>query len=160
MKPLPNLELINELLSYDRNTGVFTWKKSSPRAKAGSVAGSIHKKGYRYIKIKGSNHAAHRLAWYICTGVEPEDTVDHKDRNKDNNAISNLRVASLSVQQENTLCAKGYRLVQKTPQSKPRYQVRIRVNGAVRYVGCFDTPEEARDAYIAAKIEEHSHFVA
>lgn len=55
-------ERVNELLSYDPETGVLYWKVSpSHIAKAGSEAGTFDKlSGYIRIQIKGKLYQAYR----------------------------------------------------------------------------------------------------
>ena len=78
-------ELILNRLSYNSNSGLFTWKAS------GKPAGGVHKStGYVRIKINGTYYKAHRLAWQIENG-SADLMIDHKDGDRSNNSISNLR---------------------------------------------------------------------
>ena len=88
-------ERLRGLLEYDGTTGVFHWKGTGERA------GSIQDKGYRTIEIGGRSYYAHRLAWLYTYGSWPNDELDHIDRNKDNNSISNLRDVSRSENNRN-----------------------------------------------------------
>jgi hypothetical protein len=103
-KPLPSQQELQALFEYSPNTGLFTYKvKPNFRIKIGSVAGTVKKtgkcKGYCFIKINGQLYQASRLAWLYVHGIDPGDlTVDHIDRNPSNNAIDNLRLATLSEQ--------------------------------------------------------------
>ena len=84
---------IADQLDYDSATGVFTWKING-RGKfkrAGAVAGSKRPDGYLSLCVNGKQWLAHRLAWVICYGEEPPSILDHIDRDKSNNSISNLR---------------------------------------------------------------------
>lgn len=83
-----------EQLKYDPLTGVFTWLVTRNRITQGDVAGSVSKEGYRVIRIDGEHHKAHRLAWFYVHGSWPSGIIDHKDGNKDNNKIKNLRDTS------------------------------------------------------------------
>ena len=58
------IERVNELLDYDRNTGVFRWKQSRGKAKAGDVAGHVQF-GYKKVSIDRLQIKLHRLAWFI-----------------------------------------------------------------------------------------------
>ena len=73
-------EQIKELLSYDPETGDFTWiKKLSGRANqivVGSKAGNISDQGYIRIYIGRANYRAHRLAWFFVHGEMPP-IIDH-----------------------------------------------------------------------------------
>jgi hypothetical protein len=65
-------ERLREVLDYNPETGVFTWKvRTSIRVVAGKVAGSVGKRGYLIIGVGGRNYYAHRLAWLHMTGEWP-----------------------------------------------------------------------------------------
>lgn len=84
-----------EYLSYNPDTGVFTWKKSPANViKIGSVAGTVEKEGYVRIILKGKSERAHRLAWLFTHGELPIEFIDHINRNKGDNRLVNLRLAS------------------------------------------------------------------
>jgi hypothetical protein len=92
---------LREVLEYNPITGLFYWKESrGGNAVKGSRAGCLStQSGYWDIKVGGSSYRAHRLAWQYVYGVVPS-MLDHIDRNRQNNSITNLREASRS---ENTL---------------------------------------------------------
>ena len=48
--------------------------------------------------------------------------------------------------------AKGYTLDKR----RNKYQAKIRINNKKIYLGCYDTPEEARAAYLKAKPLYHT----
>ena len=151
-----------EILHYDALSGVFTWKVPKPGMPVGSVAGATGANGYRYIAIKRKKHLAHRLAWFYVHGVWPK-IIDHLDRVKSNNRLSNLRnCASQSENHENLGPHKGSRTgvtgVSYVPgklRSRP-YQARIAKLGHNMYLGSFETLEQARDAYLSAKKVYHT----
>lgn len=106
-KPLPSQKTLHELFNYDPCSGLFTYKKKPNfRIKIGSIAGTVKKtgkcKGYCFIKVDGQLYQASRLAWMYVYGEDPgELTIDHVDHNPSNNAIDNLRLATLSQQSFN-----------------------------------------------------------
>lgn len=56
---------------------------------------SYSKKGYRRVNLSGSTQNVHRLvAKTFILNVNKEDTVNHKDFNKENNHVSNLEWVS------------------------------------------------------------------
>ena len=59
---------IEDLLSYDSETGVILWKRG-PRA--GLHAGSEQMTGDIRIPIRGKMYSAHHLAWYLGHGEWP-----------------------------------------------------------------------------------------
>lgn len=92
---------LKELLDYDPETGVFTWKIRVNNKKIRTVAGSIDKEGYCIICLDGKKHRSHRLAFLYMEGYLPENCVDHIDRNKNNNKWDNLREVSHTCNMRN-----------------------------------------------------------
>jgi hypothetical protein len=85
---------LKELLMYNPNTGIFTWKTiTSNRVKAGEIAGTMHRDGYSQIKINGKFYRAPRLAWLYVYGEWP-DKIDHINHIRNDNRINNLRSVS------------------------------------------------------------------
>lgn len=88
MKLIP--EEIREFIEYDPETGVLTWLKSCGRVKAGREAATSGDYGYKKLVFRGKSYLAHRLAWFLSTGSQPNH-IDHIDGNRSNNLINNLR---------------------------------------------------------------------
>ena len=151
-----------ELLDYDPLTGVFRWKVDRPgrgAKKAGDVAGTRREDGYLTVMIDGKRYLLHRIAWLLMTGTWPTFTVDHEDVNPSNNRWKNLREATgaqnsanRKVQTNNRLGLKGVR------ERNGRYLASISIKGKARHLGCFDTPQEASDAYAAAARKEFGDY--
>lgn len=157
-------ERVRELLSYDPDTGVFTWLVSlagrGGGVQIGKVAGSIDTKGRRQIKIDGHAYFAHRLAFLWMTGEWPADQVDHRDRDHSNNRWLNLREASPS---QNAMNRKPFRPKHDLPRGahalpSGRYAACIQLDGRLRHIGVFDTAEAAHTAYETKAREVHGAF--
>jgi len=147
--PLP--DDLRELLNYDPETGLFTWKKpTGRRAKVGARAGAKEGRGYRVIGIRGRNYKEHRLAWKWVYGVDPEEEIDHKNGVKTDNWIKNLREAtSLQNKHNSSICKhnkSGFKGVYKHSQNG-NWVANTTVNHKHIHIGVFKTPEEASEAY-------------
>ncbi len=94
-------EQLLKVLEYDPNTGIFKWKESRGPKSKGSIAGTMHHTGYRYIEINNKPYAEHRLAWFYINKSWPVAEIDHIDRIKDNNKLINLRDVSHSINMKN-----------------------------------------------------------
>ena len=152
-------DLLKELLNYDPETGVFTWAVDRGNVKAGSIAGCLFMQGYIGISINKSSYKAHRLAWIYMYGVIPKGlTVDHKNGNKSDNSLDNLRLATTAQQNQNAKIyasnTSGFVGVVWHKQSN-KWRAYITVNKQTKHLGSFNTPEAANDARIKAKAELH-----
>jgi hypothetical protein len=144
-------------LSYDTETGIFHWLiKPSNRAGIGEVAGCITD-GYVKIQLHGGKYLAHRLAWFYMTGEWPKHEVDHRDGVGSNNRWDNLRHVTRSENMQNQRRARrdnATGLLGAHHQGN-KFQSSINIDGLPKYLGYFDTAEEAHNAYISAKRESH-----
>lgn len=157
-KVLTHIRLL-ELLSYDPYSGLFKWrihrKNSTP---VGSISGSPTCKGYVGITVDGKQLVAHRLAWFYINGEWPSGQIDHINGIKADNRISNLRVVTNSVNQQNK---KSARADNKTGilgvhlHYSGKYQAKINIGGRQRSLGMYLSAADAQAAYIEAKREYH-----
>lgn len=122
----------------------------------GYACRSVHKNG------KTRKLRMHRVVLGLGQGQRGhnKEVVDHIDRNKLNNTLSNLRVVSKQVNEwnrdryeNNTSGYTGVRF--KRDNSKNPYQAIIKVNGKTLCLGSYPTPELAYIAYLEAKIKYH-----
>jgi len=151
-------ERLKELLNYDCETGVFTNKVNRGRVRAGDVAGATQAVGYVIIGVDGTRYYAHRLAWLYTHGCWPAELIDHKDGDKSNNRIGNLREANDGQNNENRCEAKVNNMSGLMGVSRHvdgLFFSRISVNKKKRHLGYFKTAEEAHQAYLKAKSELH-----
>ena len=99
VKELPPVEKLREVLDYNPETGDITYKVSRGSVKAGKVAGYLDAEGYLKIRFDKKTYQAHRIAYTLHHGtpVKPTEIIDHRDGNKSNNRIVNLRIATAST---------------------------------------------------------------
>jgi len=88
-------------LHYNPLSGVFKWAVATSKTEINQEAGYIRSDGYRYIQINGRQYLAHRLAWFYVYKEWPPNQIDHKDRNRSNNKLSNLRLSDHSLNAKN-----------------------------------------------------------
>jgi len=154
------LERLKEVLDYCPEDGVFRWRiRRGGSATAGSVAGSIVA-GYRRIGIdKKGGHSAGRLAWFYVHGHWPPNDIDHVNNDRDDNRLSNLRlatraqnIANVPVRSDNVAKLRG---VTKGPWG---YVARVTIKGDRRYLGIFKTPQDAHATYVKAAREFYGEY--
>jgi HNH endonuclease len=162
-KPLPNREILLQLLEYNPTTGIFRWKtRGSPRFDgklAGKRAGWVASNGYRYVGISSSDYKAARLAWMIMTGQEPPDEVDHKNNVMTDDRWPNLRDATSSqnkINRAGTAPLRGAH--RRVVDGRVYWMARIKIHGKQTYLGNFKTAEAAHAAYCAASTKHHGSF--
>lgn len=143
------VQFVRSVLHYNPDTGVFTWlRPTSNRVRAGDIAGRQEQRGtntYLRIGIKCECPYAHRLAWFYMTGEWPPDEVDHRDTDGLNNRWANLRLATRAQNNANHRQFNKWGFKGVFQQS---CSGRFMAKHADRYLGTFDTPEEASAAYL------------
>lgn len=87
-----DIDSIRERLSYDSETGVFTWLVTRGRSRQGNRAGVIGTQGYRIIGIFKEEIPAARLAWAFHYGEWPTRGIDRINNDKLDDRIANLRL--------------------------------------------------------------------
>lgn len=106
------------------------------------------------FKGKSKHFHYHRVVYYANN---PEwniydsskyNLIDHVDRIKTNNHISNLRNVTNQENGFNRAC-KGYSF------HNGKYEAHIKLNGKQIHIGCYNTPELAREAYLRKKEKLH-----
>lgn len=116
----PTQKEIKQVLDYDKETGIFTWKKRSiddfRKAKyqkrcldmwnlrhAGAQAGKDNGTGYLVFKLFGKTVLASRIAYIYVYGENIDGyEIDHINRNKQDNRISNIRKCNRKVNVRNS----------------------------------------------------------
>lgn len=105
-------DVLKALLTYDPETGVFTWNKrniseTTPNKRGVNIFNKLYanttagnsftpersKTSYINIKIFNRTYKAHRLAFIYMEGKAPQQ-VDHEDHNGLNNKWENLRASN------------------------------------------------------------------
>jgi hypothetical protein len=101
------------------------------KAYKGDVAGSLTQTdGYFVVKVNGTSFRVHRVIWEMFNDkISKGMQIDHLDRNRTNNLISNLRLVSSVVNSRNQsfrstntsgVCGVGL-LINKTKSGENRY---------------------------------------
>jgi hypothetical protein len=81
---------------------------------------------------------------YVAKGL----VCDHKDRDRQNNNLLNLRVVTQRENSQNTRNSKNLIGAYKR-RTSDKWKSAIYVNGKIKHIGDFDTEEEASEAYFA-----------
>ncbi len=166
-KPLPSLEKLRSILSYNSETGAFTWKArpiedfvyDTPWKQrhgfnrwhtnwAGKPALVCATNGYYVGSIDGITYKAHRIAWKMHYGVDP-DIIDHINGNPLDNRIANLRSVNSVINGQNKALVPNRKtgvIGVRYSERANRYFALIGVGhekGHPKFLGCFKTLEEA-----------------
>lgn len=156
------ISLLFECFDCDAEKGTLTWRvrpihhfKNTRAAKiintqhAGSAAGSDHSAGYRSVCVNGKHLLVHRVIFAMHHGRWPDDELDHKDRQRNNNRISNLREAGPQKNQGNQKLRRnntsGFRGAYWAAHAG-RWKAMVSHEGEVHNLGYFDTAEGAGEA--------------
>jgi hypothetical protein len=148
-------ERLKELTTYDPETGIFVWKKvTTNRVKIGSKIGSVMANGYVSMAIDTRRYYAHRLAWLYTHGYFPENEVDHINRIRTDNRISNLREVSGSCNSRNACAPNGGATTVKGVawyKRHKKWRARIRDINKSPFLGYYGSFDDAVCARLAAE---------
>jgi hypothetical protein len=146
---------------YDPATGLIYWRIDRGSARAGDVAGSMHHKGYRHIKIDGRKYMGSHVAWVLVHGEWPENHVDHRNRAPGQDLADNLRQATHAencrnrkVRADSTIGLKGVKC------GRTGFEASIQVNGKRYHLGTFREAEHAAACYRIAAPALHGEFAS
>ncbi len=146
---------LRQWYDYDPDTGRF-WRKQRPKVHPG-LAGNVNSNGYMVMKVDGYDYKAHRLVWLYVFGEWPRQEVDHKDGDRANNRLANLRDISPSHNQQNRRSAARHNAtgLLGVRKSGRGFSAVISVDGQTRYLGTLATPEVAHQVYLSEKRRHH-----
>jgi hypothetical protein len=163
MKPLPDINLLRELLSYNPESGELRWKVKRKRVSIGDLAGYTHANGYIMLKTMGSNWRAHRICWALHYGEDPELHIDHINGQRSDNRISNLRLVTSSENNLNTKLrcdnTSGHRGVRYN-KLRDKWEARLSLNGKLLFLGNYNCVEEAINARLQAEADNNIYVRA
>lgn len=155
-------ERVRYLFNYDPLTGVLTNavdRGVNGLSSAGLVLGD-DQAGDDHIRVHvdGMVFLAHRLAWFWWFGKWPDDQLDHRDLNKRNNRLFNLREATDGGNRQNmpkqSNNSSGHIGVSWS-EAHGRWRATIVVERKQRHLGWFADIETAIAARAVAKIIYH-----
>jgi hypothetical protein len=143
-------DAVKKILTYDPVTGELRWLTGRMK---GRVAGTKNSLGYIRIVIDKRAYQAHRLALLLLTGEWPTQDVDHLNGNRSDNRAENIKKASRKENARNRHYANKNNSAGLLGAHKLRpgkWVAQKRTDAGKRYLGVFDTPEEAAAAYAKA----------
>lgn len=176
-KPLPDADLLRQLLRYEPDTGKLFWKERNashfpPSKHAATFARTFNnelsgkeaftaqdERGYHQGWIKGQRYKAHRIIWKIVTGEDPI-TIDHINGATNDNRWLNLRNATtkengrnrkISVNNTSGVCGVGW------VAECNKWSAAIKIDNRTIHLGFFLKFEDARDARLKAERDAGFH---
>ena len=158
---MTELELLGDYLERDPTLpSGLRWIKSPGRSvAAGQPAGSRDPRGYYSLQFRGRYYKCHRLV-LLLNGIFPPEgctQVDHIDRDRTNNLLSNLRWATPSVNAQNcrVMGKIPYRYVRQKNSGRFEAQYKHPLTKKKVYVGVYDQACLAHQQALAHRLEHH-----
>ena len=133
--------------TYNSETGII-YSRLGKIVKTKQTNGYIYM--YLYENQKNINLLGHHFAWYCFYRNCNTNQIDHINGIRTDNRILNLRNVTSKQNSWNRTKAKGY----YWNKHRNKWQAQIKGNKSIN-LGYFNTEEEARNAYLAAKEKLH-----
>ena len=157
-------ERANELFKYEPETGLLIRKVTTGnnRFHAGTAAGCSSPDGYLRVRIDKVLHQVHRVCYLLAYGSLPDDMqVDHINHVRDDNRLCNIRLVDNTINSRNASIGKnnttGVCGVWVDKRGAKRYCAEIKVNRIKKFLGRFETLEEAAAARREAELKYGFH---
>jgi len=151
----PTLEDMKKDLFIDLDKQEITRLSTGNKLKFSLMGNRKNNQLYYGITFKKSSLRIHRLFFYWKYGYLP-NLVDHKDRNKLNNNIENLRELTKSENNKNAdkrkNCTSKYKGV-SWDKRRRKWEARLMLNGKNLFLGYFNNEDDAGQA-VNDKIRE------
>ncbi len=147
---------VRRLFAYDREAGVLFRLVGKGRGRR--ISNEMKQPGkYARVRVGRGVYAVHRVMWLHATGEWPAEVIDHINGDPTDNRLCNLRAVSQVVNMQNQRRAMT---TSKTGllgaiSYEGMFLAQITVDGRIRHLGKFDTPEAAHNAYLQAKRSLH-----
>lgn len=143
---------------FEYRDGKLYWKISKQKILKGGEAGSLFQNGYRNVSYNGKHMYTHRIIFLMHHGYLPP-RLDHINGNPLDNRIENLRECNQSQNMWNRAVNKnntsGFKGVYKVGN---KWLAKICTNYKSKYIGTFNTVEEAKEAVMKYRKEIHKEF--
>lgn len=148
-----DIKILKEHVHYDPLTGEMYNLKNRGNIKAGKRLGTPASGGYMTINVCGTTLYFHRVAFAIHHGYWPE-MVDHKNGDRSDNRIENLRASNKFFNARNAAPKYGRRF-RGANKRENGWGVCIRSERKQIYIGTFKSEIEAAYAYDLASLKHH-----
>lgn len=177
------VERLRQIMDYDRETGVFTWRARpvphkchkawnaqwAGKAVAVRTVNDPQTSGRksRLLRIAGKYYGEHRVVWAYVTGEWPKDEIDHRNVDSIDNRFENLREATHGQNQRNKGAMRNNRLGVKGvyyDRARKKYVAQSSVrrpdgSKTTKMIGRYATLSEASDVYVNHAKSHHGEFL-
>ena len=119
--------------------------------------------GYAVVSLRNAQgkkqKKVHKLLWETFNGRIPAGhSIDHRDFDKTNNCLSNIRLASFSQNNIHNRKSRGRCKYKGVRKHHTKYEASISFKNNRQYLGRFDSQEEAALAYNQRALELFGEF--
>jgi hypothetical protein len=171
-RPLPPLELLDELFEVDETSpsGLRRKKTVSANARAGDIAGTYAPKTHYWMVVityagTKCSYYVHRLIYAMITRKNIDDVfIDHIEGAQKRNVIDNLREATHQQNMRNREKSRAKRTSQYKcvywHEKRQRWIAKMQAHGKYIWIGTYDSEIEAAKAYNEAAVKHHGSFAS